>query len=172
MKKKFSTFIIVLIVLATAAACTYLYLTNCDLKTEIGELKSAITTMQEENQTTAETANQCKLETEEFMHNCMNSLEELETRYQNLYTLMEKEETEEPVETAETTPEESIPMWWGATSNSLCISGNFDDQAEMMQTLASFGIDEIQQAIKDYGFFVGQSENPEHYIVITPVPAS
>lgn len=171
MKKKFSTFIMVLIVLATAAACVYLYLTTCDLKSEIGDLKNTIITMQEENQEVAKTADQCKLETEEFMHNCMDALEELETRYQNLYTLMEKEETEEPVETTETTPEDFIPIW-GATGNSLCITGNFDDQAEMMQTLASFGIDEIQQSIENYGFFVGQSETPEHYIVITPVPES
>lgn len=171
MKKKILPFIATLAILACAGTCVLLWNMNIDLKAEISTMADTISALQEENQTTAKTANQCKLETEQFMSNCMSVLEDLELRYQNLYTLMEKEETETP-ETAEVTPDEPTPVWW-ASGNSLCVTANFDDKSEMMQTLASFSVDEIQRAIGDYGFFVGQvADNPEHYIVITPVPAT
>lgn len=173
MKKKILTVIATLIILACAGSCAILWNMYFDLKAENSTMASTISDLQEENKTTATTANQCKLETEQFMRNYTSLLEELELRYQNLYTLMEKEkeETEEPENTV-ATPDNSTSEC-GMSSNSLWMSSNFDDKAEMMQTLASFSTDEIQRAISDYGFFVGQAaENPEHYIVISPVPAN
>lgn len=172
MKKKILPFIVTLLILACTACCAKLWFQNLEIKTEVNDLVNDISYLLEKIDAMDNKVNKCKDDTEAFMYNCVSSISNLETKYQELYATMEKQqsESEAPAEAPIETPNNEPTL--ETNSNSFIISSNFDDQTEMLKLLASFSANEIQEAIFEYGFFVGQAENPEYYIVITPSSAS
>lgn len=172
MKKKIMTFVAVLVIAACVVSSVELWIWNVTLEKKVDDLTSTIAIMEDEHQAVVDRADKCQEDTQEFMHNCLSALAELETRYQDLYTIMNQQiENSDSDETGGTC---GVPDSFQAilvTINGLeySVNGDFSTRTELADILSSFSIIEMEDAISKYGYFIGEVEDTGKKIIITPV---
>lgn len=171
MKKKILTVCAAILVLFSAVSSIALWRTNCALRADVNNLTEELYTQIANYESDQKILDHM----DHFVEQILLEVARIETRYQDLNYSLENQSEPVSKESANELPPADVPydpfqrVTINVSSQEYEVLGDYDTTTELANALSNFSVQEIEKYIFDYGYFVGHTENNEHYILITPL---